>query len=62
MMFIPLDFIHTGPPHESSLLMKIKCVKDTASKKILEDFLVKLRLGLFGKTSQSKGGSYVQEN
>ena len=44
------------------LLIKIKCAWDTASKKILEEFWVKLRLGLFDKTCQFKGGSYVQEN
>jgi hypothetical protein len=56
------DNLNTGPPHENFLLIKIKCAEDTTSKKILKDFSVKLRLSLFSKTSQSKGGSYVQKN
>jgi hypothetical protein len=56
------DNLNTGPPHENFLLIKIKCAEDTTSKKILKDFSVKLRLSLLSKTSQSKGGSYVQKN
>jgi hypothetical protein len=40
----------------------VKCAWDKASKKILEGFWVKLRLSLFDKIRQSKGGGYVQKN
>jgi hypothetical protein len=40
----------------------VECALDTASQKILEEFWVKLRLSLFDKISQSKGGGYVQKN